>query len=194
MSVAGRLVIIAGATSSSGVAAARELMGAGARVIAVGRDPHKLAALAELGAQTVECDLTDESAVAELARARAQCRRPGRRRASPGWRVARRRRPRRAERRGLPVFGGVIHRASPREPRVRRGPARLRSGSARGGVLNRRRAPASRRRELCRGEGGHRGMGARRGPGVRQGCPRRGATGLGGVGHLSREEPRWPRE
>ena len=66
MSVAGRLVIIAGATSSSGVAAARELKGAGARVIAVGRNPHKLAALAELGVQTLACDLTDESAVVEL--------------------------------------------------------------------------------------------------------------------------------
>ena len=66
MSVAGRLVIIAGATSSSGVSATRELKGAGARVIAVGRNPHKLAALAELGAQTVECDLTHESAVGEL--------------------------------------------------------------------------------------------------------------------------------
>ena len=60
-------MIIAGATSSSGVAAARELQGAGARVVAVGRNPHKLAALAKLGVQTHACDLADESEVLELA-------------------------------------------------------------------------------------------------------------------------------
>lgn len=42
MSVDGRLVIIAGATSASGLAATRELLAAGARVVAVGRDPEKL--------------------------------------------------------------------------------------------------------------------------------------------------------
>lgn len=78
--VAGRLVVIAGATSASGLAAARELVAAGARVVAVGRSPGKLRALgdavtANAGAaaareagtlRTEVCDLTDESAVAEL--------------------------------------------------------------------------------------------------------------------------------
>lgn len=78
--VSGRLVVIAGATSASGLAAARELVAAGARVVAVGRDPRKLRELADAvtatsgaaddgGAGTLRtevCDLTDEAAVAEL--------------------------------------------------------------------------------------------------------------------------------
>lgn len=83
MSVADRLVVIAGATSASGRAAARELVAAGARVVAVGRDPGKLqeladsldaeagAGVADLGEagslRTEVCDLTDEAAVAALA-------------------------------------------------------------------------------------------------------------------------------
>lgn len=83
MSVAGRLVVIAGATSASGIAAVRELTGAGARVIAVGRDADKLDELLRNDADAVGsggiedgavgsvrtevCDLTDESAVALLA-------------------------------------------------------------------------------------------------------------------------------
>jgi NADP-dependent 3-hydroxy acid dehydrogenase YdfG len=71
MSVAGRLVVIAGATSASGIAAVRELTGAGARVIAVGRDGGRLRAVADAdGAGSVRtevCDLTDEAAVALLA-------------------------------------------------------------------------------------------------------------------------------
>jgi len=83
MSVAGRLVVIAGATSASGIAAVRELTSAGARVIAVGRDAGKLDELfrdvvelpdadavgsGALGSLRREaCDLTDESAVARLA-------------------------------------------------------------------------------------------------------------------------------
>ncbi len=69
MSVAERIVLIAGATSASGLAAARSLTAAGARVIAVGRDPGKLddlrAAVPEVGVEA--CDLTDERAVAALA-------------------------------------------------------------------------------------------------------------------------------
>ncbi|MGN6221190.1 MAG: SDR family NAD(P)-dependent oxidoreductase, partial [Microbacterium sp.] len=53
--VAGRLVLVAGATSASGLAAARSLRGAGARVVAV-PDLH-----------TEVCDLTDEGAVVALA-------------------------------------------------------------------------------------------------------------------------------
>jgi NAD(P)-dependent dehydrogenase (short-subunit alcohol dehydrogenase family) len=81
MSVAGRLVVIAGATSASGLAAARELIAAGARVVAVGRHPEKLQHLvdsigtdaappgpSEAGSlRTEECDLADEAAVAALA-------------------------------------------------------------------------------------------------------------------------------
>src|SRR5687767_15768165 len=68
-SVSGRLVLLAGATSASGLAAARVLTGEGARVIAVGRDEVKLAALAgEIpGTATEACDLTDETEVAALA-------------------------------------------------------------------------------------------------------------------------------
>jgi NAD(P)-dependent dehydrogenase (short-subunit alcohol dehydrogenase family) len=81
MSVSGRLVIIAGATSASGLAAARVLRDAGARVVAVGRDAGKLRDLAgaletdaaPLGTdsagvvRTEMCDLGDEAAVASLA-------------------------------------------------------------------------------------------------------------------------------
>ncbi|WP_374976940.1 SDR family NAD(P)-dependent oxidoreductase [Microbacterium trichothecenolyticum] len=81
MSVSGRLVIIAGATSASGLAAARVLRDAGARVVAVGRDAGKLRDLAgaletdaaPLGSdpagvvRTEVCDLGDEAAVASLA-------------------------------------------------------------------------------------------------------------------------------
>ena len=66
MSVAGRLVVIAGATSATGSAAARALIEGGARVVAVGRDAAKLGQLPDAVATEV-CDLTDESAVSALA-------------------------------------------------------------------------------------------------------------------------------
>jgi NADP-dependent 3-hydroxy acid dehydrogenase YdfG len=65
--VAGRLVLIAGATSASGLAATRTLVSAGARVVAVGRAAAKLEPLAAAGARAEVCDLTDEATVAELA-------------------------------------------------------------------------------------------------------------------------------
>jgi NADP-dependent 3-hydroxy acid dehydrogenase YdfG len=65
--VSGRLVLIAGATSASGDAATRALVGAGARVVAVGRDPERLASLASLGARVEVCDLADEDEVSALA-------------------------------------------------------------------------------------------------------------------------------
>jgi len=65
--VGGRLVLVAGATSASGAAATRALVGAGARVVAVGRDEDRLGAVAALGARIAVCDLTDEDAVAALA-------------------------------------------------------------------------------------------------------------------------------
>ncbi len=62
----GRTVLIAGATSASGLAAARALLQAGARVVATGRSPEGLAPLQSLGASVHAVDLTDERAVAEL--------------------------------------------------------------------------------------------------------------------------------
>ncbi|WP_430868929.1 SDR family NAD(P)-dependent oxidoreductase [Demequina aurantiaca] len=83
MSVAGRLVLLPGATSASGIAAVHELKSAGAKVIAVGRDSDKLDELLRVVAsepstgspggdaggrvRTEVCDLTDESAVIRLA-------------------------------------------------------------------------------------------------------------------------------
>ncbi|MFK4836745.1 SDR family NAD(P)-dependent oxidoreductase [Microbacterium sp. ZW T2_14] len=80
MSVEGRLVVIAGATSASGLAAARALIADGARVVAVGRDEGRLRELekavrsdAGLLTQDAEalrtevCDLTDEASVTTLA-------------------------------------------------------------------------------------------------------------------------------
>ena len=67
--VAGRLVLIAGATSASGEAVARALGAAGATVLAVGTRQDALDALAEAvpGVDTRVCDLADRDAVAELA-------------------------------------------------------------------------------------------------------------------------------
>jgi len=77
MTATGRTVLLAGATSPSGLAIARALLSAGARVIAVGRDQGKLDALAAAahpaaatGAgsiRTERCSLTNETEVAALA-------------------------------------------------------------------------------------------------------------------------------
>jgi NADP-dependent 3-hydroxy acid dehydrogenase YdfG len=64
---AGRTVLVAGATSTSGLVATRALVGAGARVIAAGRDEKRLMPVADLGARTAAADLTDEHAVAAMA-------------------------------------------------------------------------------------------------------------------------------
>lgn len=65
----GRLVLIAGATSTSGEAVARALATAGATVLAVGTREEALDALAAAvpGVDTRVCDLADRDAVAELA-------------------------------------------------------------------------------------------------------------------------------
>ncbi|MFF2051254.1 SDR family oxidoreductase [Leifsonia sp. NPDC058194] len=65
----GRLVLIAGATSTSGEAVARSLATAGATVLAVGTREEVLEALAAAvpGVDTRVCDLADRDAVAELA-------------------------------------------------------------------------------------------------------------------------------
>jgi 3-oxoacyl-[acyl-carrier protein] reductase len=69
MSVDGRVVVVAGATSSSGVATARALVSAGARVIAVGSNVERLSAFERSvpGASTRLCDLSKLAAVDELA-------------------------------------------------------------------------------------------------------------------------------
>ncbi|WP_298587231.1 SDR family oxidoreductase [uncultured Kocuria sp.] len=64
----GRTVLIAGATSASGLAATQTLTAAGARVVATGRHPEKLAPLAALEADTETVELADERAVLDLAR------------------------------------------------------------------------------------------------------------------------------
>jgi NADP-dependent 3-hydroxy acid dehydrogenase YdfG len=74
--VAGHTVLIAGATSAAGLAAARALVSAGARVVAVGRDAAKLADLegatfhgdeSTVRVRSEVCDLTDETDVNALA-------------------------------------------------------------------------------------------------------------------------------
>ena len=67
--LAGRLVLVAGATSASGEAVSRALVAEGATVLAVGTRPDALDALASAvpGVDTRVCDLGDRNAVAELA-------------------------------------------------------------------------------------------------------------------------------
>jgi NADP-dependent 3-hydroxy acid dehydrogenase YdfG len=67
--VAGRRVLIAGATSASGAAVARALTSAGASVVAVGTRPDALEALRTSvpGVTTHTCDLADPGAVSALA-------------------------------------------------------------------------------------------------------------------------------
>ncbi|SKA89001.1 NADP-dependent 3-hydroxy acid dehydrogenase YdfG [Agreia bicolorata] len=74
MSVDGRVVVVAGATSSSGVATARALISAGARVVAVGSNVERLSAFERsvAGAATRVCDLSRLTAVTELAGSVAQ--------------------------------------------------------------------------------------------------------------------------
>ncbi|TAM70376.1 MAG: SDR family NAD(P)-dependent oxidoreductase [Microbacteriaceae bacterium] len=67
--IAGRTVLIAGASGASGIALAHALSTAGVRVLAVARSQERLDALVEQvpDADTRVCDLTSPSAVAELA-------------------------------------------------------------------------------------------------------------------------------
>lgn len=67
--VAGRVVLLAGGTSTVGRVAAEALTAAGAQVVVAGRDPEKLAALASAvpGVATETVDLIDEAAVTGLA-------------------------------------------------------------------------------------------------------------------------------
>lgn len=62
-----RTVLIAGATSESGLVATRALLDAGSRVVAVGRDATRLVEHESLGARAEVCDLTSEAEVGALA-------------------------------------------------------------------------------------------------------------------------------
>ena len=67
--VAGRTVLIAGATSAAGLAVARSLADAGARVIAVGSNLARLQSVLQVAPEAAlyECDLGDFAAVTALA-------------------------------------------------------------------------------------------------------------------------------
>lgn len=65
MSLEGRTILLAGATSAAGAAAARTALDRGARVIAVGRDAERLAAIPATRREAF--DLTDAAAATDLA-------------------------------------------------------------------------------------------------------------------------------
>jgi NAD(P)-dependent dehydrogenase (short-subunit alcohol dehydrogenase family) len=61
----GQRVLVTGATSGIGLEVARQLLGAGATVYAMGRDQGALAELAAQGAQAIEVDIADPVTVAQ---------------------------------------------------------------------------------------------------------------------------------
>lgn len=65
--IGGRTVVLAGATSASGLATARTLLDAGARVVATGRSAERLHALADAGAQVEVADATSLHEMTALA-------------------------------------------------------------------------------------------------------------------------------
>ncbi|WP_258133464.1 SDR family oxidoreductase [Arthrobacter sp. MYb224] len=62
-----QLVLIAGATSAAGVATARQLLNAGARVLVVGSNAARLDERLGFATARYECDLADRQAVDDLA-------------------------------------------------------------------------------------------------------------------------------
>ncbi|WP_330249709.1 SDR family NAD(P)-dependent oxidoreductase [Nocardia sp. NBC_00565] len=71
-----KTILITGATSGIGLAAAQQLAAGGDRLVLVGRNPHKLADSAELvraagagAVDTLECDFASQSSVRQLAKA-----------------------------------------------------------------------------------------------------------------------------
>ncbi|WP_217181149.1 SDR family NAD(P)-dependent oxidoreductase [Streptomyces sp. AC495_CC817] len=67
MTVNGRTIVLAGATSDSGLALAQALLTAGARVVATGRTAEKLSPLADAGAEVEVADATSLASMAALA-------------------------------------------------------------------------------------------------------------------------------
>jgi NADP-dependent 3-hydroxy acid dehydrogenase YdfG len=67
MSVTDRTIVLAGATSASGVAVAQALVSAGARVVATGRSAERLEPLRDAGAEIVVADATSLDSMTELA-------------------------------------------------------------------------------------------------------------------------------
>lgn len=67
MSVEGRTIVLAGATSAAGRAVTEALVAAGARVVATGRSAERLGPLAAAGAQTVVSDATKLADMTTLA-------------------------------------------------------------------------------------------------------------------------------
>ncbi len=66
--IEGKTVVITGASSGLGAAAARTLKGQGANVVVVGRSPEKTAAVAEsVGVEPIVCDFAQLDQVRELA-------------------------------------------------------------------------------------------------------------------------------
>ncbi|KJL29857.1 SDR family oxidoreductase [Microbacterium oxydans] len=64
---AGRTIVLAGATSASGLAVARTLLDAGAHVVATGRSAERLQELADAGAQVEVADATSLADMTALA-------------------------------------------------------------------------------------------------------------------------------
>jgi NADP-dependent 3-hydroxy acid dehydrogenase YdfG len=67
MSVTDRTIILAGATSDSGLAVARALVDGGARVVATGRSAERLESLRAIGAEVDVADATSLESMTDLA-------------------------------------------------------------------------------------------------------------------------------
>jgi NADP-dependent 3-hydroxy acid dehydrogenase YdfG len=67
MTADGRVVVLAGATSATGLVVARALVAAGARVVGTGRTAERLSPLSDAGAETVVADATSLTAMTDLA-------------------------------------------------------------------------------------------------------------------------------
>ncbi|MBT2483405.1 MULTISPECIES: SDR family oxidoreductase [unclassified Microbacterium] len=67
MNFADRTIVLAGATSASGLSVTRALVGVGARVVATGRSAERLAPLKDAGAAVEVADATSLSSMTDLA-------------------------------------------------------------------------------------------------------------------------------
>jgi len=66
MEIAGRTAVVFGGTSGIGLATVERLAAAGAKVVAVSRNPDKAKGLIPEGVELVACDTTDAPAVSQL--------------------------------------------------------------------------------------------------------------------------------